>query len=156
MKLNATVELLPLSEPGFTNIHPFVPVDQVLGYQELLQELEHDLCQLTGYDKISFQPNRYEHIVSRINVYQILILLMYINSGSQGEFAGLCAIMKYHQHHGDKDRNICLIPTSAHGTNPASAQMAGMDIKPVNVSKDGCIDLQHLKDKVNNFKMSKI
>jgi len=69
-------------------------------------------------------------------------------SGSQGEFAGLCAIMKYHQHRGDGDRKVCLIPTSAHGTNPASAQMAGMDIQLVNVSKDGCIDLQHLKDKV--------
>lgn len=71
-----------------------------------------------------------------------------IISGAQGEFAGLCAIMKYHQHRGDKDRKVCLIPTSAHGTNPASAQMVGMDIQPVNVSKDGCIDLQHLKDKV--------
>ncbi|CAI6362881.1 unnamed protein product [Macrosiphum euphorbiae] len=130
MKLNATVELLPLSEPGFINIHPFVPPDQVPGYNQILQELEYDLCQLTGYDKISFQPN----------------------SGSQGEFAGLCAIMKYHQHRGDEDRKVCLIPTSAHGTNPASAQMAGMDIQLVNVSKDGCIDLQHLKDKVNKYK----
>lgn len=130
MKLNATVELLPLSEPGFINIHPFVPSEQVPGYHQILQELEYDLCQLTGYDKISFQPN----------------------SGSQGEFAGLCAIMKYHQHRGDKDRKVCLIPTSAHGTNPASAHMAGMDIQLVNVSKDGCIDLQHLKDKVNEYK----
>lgn len=74
-----------------------------------------------------------------------------ICSGAQGEFAGLCAIMKYHQHRGDKDRKVCLIPTSAHGTNPASAQMAGMDIQPVNVSKNGCIDLQHLKDKVDDI-----
>uniref|UniRef100_A0A2S2QT49 Glycine cleavage system P protein n=1 Tax=Sipha flava TaxID=143950 RepID=A0A2S2QT49_9HEMI len=130
MKLNATVELLPLSEPGFINIHPFVPPEQVRGYQRLFQELDNDLCQLTGYDKISFQPN----------------------SGSQGEFAGLCAIMKYHQHRGDNIRKVCLIPTSAHGTNPASAQMAGMDIQPVYVSKDGCIDVQHLKDKVDEFK----
>lgn len=72
-------------------------------------------------------------------------------SGSQGEFAGLCAIMKYHQQRGDEDRKVCLIPTSAHGTNPASAQMAGMDIQPVNVSKDGCIDLNHLKDKVHKL-----
>lgn len=75
----------------------------------------------------------------------------YETSGSQGEFAGLCAIMKYHQHRGDEDRKVCLIPTSAHGTNPASAQMAGMDIQLVNVSKDGCIDLQHLKDKVPTY-----
>jgi len=72
-------------------------------------------------------------------------------SGSQGEFAGLCAILKYHQHRGEEDRKVCLIPTSAHGTNPASAQMAGMDIQLVNVSKDGCIDLQHLKDKVPTY-----
>lgn len=152
MKLNATVELLPLSEPGFTNIHPFIPPEQALGYQELLEELEYDLCQLTGYDKISFQPNRYVIIFHKKNVSIIYsstnIILTCIFSGAQGEFAGLCAIMKYHQHRGDKDRKVCLIPTSAHGTNPASAQMAGMDIQLVNVSKDGCIDLQHLKDKV--------
>ncbi|XP_050429123.1 glycine dehydrogenase (decarboxylating), mitochondrial isoform X2 [Adelges cooleyi] len=130
MKLNATVELLPLSEPGFINIHPFVPSEQALGYQYILQDLEHDLCQLTGFDKVSFQPN----------------------SGAQGEFAGLCAIMKYHKQRSDNDRKVCLIPTSAHGTNPASAQMAGMDIQTINTSKDGCIDLQDLKDKVKKHK----
>ncbi|XP_050537267.1 glycine dehydrogenase (decarboxylating), mitochondrial isoform X2 [Daktulosphaira vitifoliae] len=130
MKLNATVQLLPLSEPGFVNIHPFVPPEQALGYQQILQELEYYLCQLTGFDKVSFQPN----------------------SGAQGEFAGLCAIMKYHQQRNDNERKVCLIPTSAHGTNPASAQMAGMDIMTVGTSKDGCIDLKDLKTKIEKCK----
>lgn len=129
MKLNGTTEMLASSKIQFTNIHPFVPLSQAVGYQELINELEYDLCQITGYDSISFQPN----------------------SGAQGEYAGLRVIKKYLQSIGQVDRNICLIPVSAHGTNPASAQMAGMTVETINVNKDGSIDVQHLKEKFSQF-----
>lgn len=130
MKLNSTTEMMPCSFPHFTEIHPFVPPEQALGYRLLFEELEHDLCEITGYDKISFQPN----------------------SGAQGEYAGLRAIMSYLDARGEGHRNVCLIPTSAHGTNPASAQMAGMKVEPVNVTKEGSIDYQHLVAKVEKHR----
>lgn len=130
MKLNGTTEMMPCSFRHFTEIHPFAPQSQTRGYQQMFAELEHDLCAVTGYDRISFQPN----------------------SGAQGEYAGLRAIQSYHENRGEKNRNICLIPVSAHGTNPASAQMAGMQVEPINVSKDGLIDMGHLRAKVDEFK----
>lgn len=130
MKLNSTTEMMPCSWRNFSEIHPFVPLDQAQGYQELFEELEKDLCEITGYNKISFQPN----------------------SGAQGEYAGLRAIMSYLKAKGEGHRNVCLIPVSAHGTNPASAQMAGMTIEPINITKEGSIDLIQLKEKVKYFK----
>lgn len=128
MKLNGTTEMMPCSFRHFTDIHPFAPLRQTEGYQQMFRELEHDLCAVTGYDRISFQPN----------------------SGAQGEYAGLRAIQSYHEHRGEGNRKICLIPVSAHGTNPASAQMAGMQVEPINVTKDGLIDMGHLTAKVFN------
>lgn len=125
MKLNSTTEMMPCSFHHFTDIHPFAPVSQAKGYHQMFQELEKDLCEITGYDKISFQPN----------------------SGAQGEYAGLRAIRSYHEHRNESHRNICLIPISAHGTNPASAQMAGMKVEPIRLKSDGSIDMSHLKDK---------
>ncbi|XP_058800706.1 glycine dehydrogenase (decarboxylating), mitochondrial isoform X1 [Phymastichus coffea] len=130
MKLNSTTEMMPCSFRGFTDIHPFVPPDQSRGYQQMFLELERDLCEITGYDSISFQPN----------------------SGAQGEYAGLRAIKCYHESNGDKDRQVCLIPVSAHGTNPASAQMAGMKVEPIRVKNDGSIDMDHLKAMTEKFK----
>ncbi|XP_042864469.1 glycine dehydrogenase (decarboxylating), mitochondrial-like [Penaeus japonicus] len=130
MKLNSTTEMMPCSFPHFTEIHPFVPPEQALGYRLLFEELEHDLCEITGYDKISFQPN----------------------SGAQGEYAGLRAIMSYLDARGEGHRNVCLIPTSAHGTNPASAQMAGMKVESVNVDKEGSIDFRHLTAKIEKHR----
>ena len=128
MKLNSTTEMLPCSFSEFTEMHPFVPPIQAKGYQQLFQELEKDLCEITGYDKISLQPN----------------------SGAQGEYAGLRAIRGYHESLGEHQRNICLIPISAHGTNPASAQMAGMDVQAIKVnSGTGAIDMVHLKEKID-------
>lgn len=129
MKLNSTTEMMPCSLHHFTDIHPFVPREQALGYHELFTELERDLCEITGYDRISFQPN----------------------SGAQGEFAGLRAIQTYHISRGESHRNICLIPVSAHGTNPASAQMAGLELQPISVTRDGEIDIPYLKEKVEKF-----
>ncbi|XP_071116628.1 glycine dehydrogenase (decarboxylating), mitochondrial-like isoform X1 [Haliotis cracherodii] len=126
MKLNSTTEMMPCSWKEFACIHPFVPQEQTLGYQQMFEELEADLCEITGYDKISFQPN----------------------SGAQGEYAGLRAIMAYLKDQGEVQRNVCLIPVSAHGTNPASAQMAGMKIQPINVDKGGHVDMKHLDDMV--------
>ncbi|GFG33833.1 hypothetical protein Cfor_11037 [Coptotermes formosanus] len=126
MKLNSTTEMMPCSFQHFTDIHPFAPLDQSLGYQQLFEELQQDLCAITGYDRISFQPN----------------------SGAQGEYAGLRAIKCYHEACSEGHRNICLIPVSAHGTNPASAQMAGMKVEPINVCRDGSIDISHLASKV--------
>lgn len=125
MKLNSTTEMMPCSFHHFTDIHPFAPVEQAQGYHQMFQELEKDLCEITGYDKISFQPN----------------------SGAQGEYAGLRAIRSFHEHRNESHRNICLIPISAHGTNPASAQMAGMKVEPIRLRSDGSIDISHLKDK---------
>ena len=130
MKLNATTEMLPASWPSITNVHPFVPISQAQGYMQLINELEYDLCQITGYDAISFQPN----------------------SGAQGEYAGLRTIKAYLDSKGEHKRNVCLIPVSAHGTNPASAQMAGMTVKPINVNKDGTIDMDHLKEMTTKHK----
>ncbi|XP_011501369.1 PREDICTED: glycine dehydrogenase (decarboxylating), mitochondrial [Ceratosolen solmsi marchali] len=130
MKLNSTTEMMPCSFKNFTDIHPFVPPKQSKGYQQIFVELERDLCEITGYDNISFQPN----------------------SGAQGEYAGLRSIQCYHESRGDSNRKVCLIPVSAHGTNPASAQMAGMTVKPINVRKDGSIDVEHLKAMTDKFK----
>uniref|UniRef100_A0A8C5HRX0 glycine dehydrogenase (aminomethyl-transferring) n=1 Tax=Gouania willdenowi TaxID=441366 RepID=A0A8C5HRX0_GOUWI len=123
---------LPITWREFANIHPFVPLDQAEGYQKLFKQLERDLCEVTGYDKISFQPN----------------------SGAQGEYAGLAAIKAYLNSMGERSRTVCLIPKSAHGTNPASAQMAGMKVQVVEVDKDGNIDLPHLKNLVEKHKAS--
>ncbi|NXD92529.1 GCSP dehydrogenase, partial [Chaetorhynchus papuensis] len=130
MKLNSSAELTPISWREFANIHPFVPLDQAQGYQQLFKDLEKDLCEITGYDKISFQPN----------------------SGAQGEYAGLAAIKAYLNAKGERHRTVCLIPKSAHGTNPASAQMAGMKIQPIEVDKNGSIDTAHLKAMVDKHK----
>ena len=126
MKLNAATQMYPISLPGFSKLHPYAPEDQTLGYQQLFKDLEHALCEVTGYDAVSLQPN----------------------AGSQGEFAGLLAIHSYHQSRGDHDRNICLIPSSAHGTNPASAVMAGMKVVIVKCDEAGNIDINDLKAKV--------
>lgn len=127
MKLNSTVEMMPCSMTGFAQLHPFVPLDQAKGYLQLFEELERDLCEITGYDKVSLQPN----------------------SGAQGEYAGLRAISSYFHSKGEKQRKVCLIPMSAHGTNPASAHMAGMSVDPVHIKKDGSVDVAHLKAKLD-------
>jgi glycine dehydrogenase len=126
MKLNAATQLIPVTWPGFGRIHPFVPLDQAQGYRQLFIELEQMLCACTGYDAVSLQPN----------------------SGAQGEYAGLLTIKAYHNSRGEGHRNICLIPASAHGTNPASAQMAGMKVIVVaTVAKTGNIDMDDLRAK---------
>jgi len=125
MKLNAATQLVPVTWPGYSRIHPFVPLDQAQGYQQLFIELEQMLCACTGYDAVSLQPN----------------------SGAQGEYAGLLAIKGYHQSRNEGHRNICLIPASAHGTNPASAQMAGMKVVVIGTAKSGNIDMDELKAK---------
>ncbi|WP_107850500.1 aminomethyl-transferring glycine dehydrogenase [Oceanimonas marisflavi] len=125
MKLNATAEMVPVSWPEFARIHPFAPLDQTQGYQTMIGELESWLVKVTGYDAICIQPN----------------------SGAQGEYAGLLAIKKYHESRGEGHRNICLIPSSAHGTNPASAQMANMKVVVVACDKQGNIDMADLKAK---------
>jgi glycine dehydrogenase len=125
MKLNATAEMIPVTWPEFGQLHPFCPVDQAQGYAELLSTLSEWLVDITGYDVMSMQPN----------------------SGAQGEYAGLLAIQKYHQSRGDAHRNICLIPSSAHGTNPASAQMMSMKVVVVDCDKNGNVDLDDLKAK---------
>ena len=129
MKLNATSEMLPVSWPEFSSIHPFAPESQVLGYKKLIKELEQQLATITGYSEISLQPN----------------------AGSQGEYAGLLAITAFHVSKGDKARNICLIPMSAHGTNPASAQMVGMKVVAIDCDKEGNIDLNDLEKKANEY-----
>ncbi|HIP94799.1 MAG TPA: glycine dehydrogenase (aminomethyl-transferring) [Leucothrix sp.] len=130
MKLNATSELMPVSWSEFANIHPFAPADQKQGYQQMIDELSAWLCEVTGYDAISMQPN----------------------SGAQGEYAGLVAINRYNESIGQGHRNICLIPTSAHGTNPASAAMAKMKIVLVNCDEKGNIDVADLKEKATKHK----
>ena len=129
MKLNATSEMLPVSWPEFSSIHPFAPENQVLGYKKLIKELEQQLATITGYSEISLQPN----------------------AGSQGEYAGLLAITAFHASKGDRARNICLIPMSAHGTNPASAQMVGMKVVAIDCDKEGNIDLNDLEKKANEY-----
>ncbi len=129
MKLNATAQMIPVSWPEFANMHPFAPVDQAQGYKQMIDELGDALIELTGYDNISMQPN----------------------SGAQGEYAGLIAIHKYHASRGDDHRNICLIPASAHGTNPASAQMVGMKVVVVDCDKEGNVDMDDLRSKASEL-----
>ncbi|EYS90281.1 glycine dehydrogenase [Cupriavidus sp. SK-4] len=125
MKLNATSEMIPVTWPEFSQIHPFAPLDQTVGYREMIDQLEAMLCAATGYAAVSLQPN----------------------AGSQGEYAGLLIIHAYHASRGESHRDICLIPSSAHGTNPASAQMAGMKVVVVACDEDGNVDLQDLAKK---------
>ena len=125
MKLNAAAELMPITWPEFAHIHPFVPVEQAAGYQEIIADLDKSLSEITGFAKMSFQPN----------------------SGAQGEYAGLLVIQAYHQSRGDSHRNIALIPTSAHGTNPASAAMCGLKIVLVKCDEKGNIDVNDMREK---------
>ena len=127
MKLNATSEMIPVSWPEFGAIHPFAPVSQTRGYQQLFGELEQWLCEATGFSGVSLQPN----------------------AGSQGEYAGLLVIRAWHESRGEGNRQVCLIPTSAHGTNPASAVMAGMSVVPVACDRDGNIDVADLRAKID-------
>ncbi len=124
MKLNAAAEMTPITWPNFSQIHPFAPEEQSRGYRQMIEQMEQMLCACTGYDAVSLQPN----------------------AGSQGEYAGLLAIAAYHQSRGE-NRNICLIPESAHGTNPASAQMAGMQVVVVACDDEGNVDIQDLQTK---------
>lgn len=130
MKLNAASELLPITWPEFANIHPFVPVEQAQGYAELIEQLNKDLSEITGFARMSFQPN----------------------SGAQGEYAGLMVIRAYHIANGNANRNVALIPSSAHGTNPASAAMAGMHIVVTKCDEKGNVDVADLKAKAEQYK----
>ena len=125
MKLNATTEMEPVSLPGFADLHPFAPAEDAAGYQRMVEQLEEWLAEVTGYDQVSIQPN----------------------AGSQGELAGLLAIRAYHRDRGEAARNVCLIPSSAHGTNAASAVMAGMKVVVVKAADDGSVDLADLRSK---------
>ncbi len=127
MKLNAAAEMMPISWPEFGSLHPFAPANQAAGYREAIADLSEKLCEITGYDAFSMQPN----------------------SGAQGEYAGLLTISAYHRGRGEGHRNICLIPTSAHGTNPASAQMAGMKVVVVKSAPNGDVDLEDFKAKAD-------
>ncbi|HSP83209.1 MAG TPA: aminomethyl-transferring glycine dehydrogenase subunit GcvPB, partial [Gillisia sp.] len=130
MKLNAASEMLPLSDPQWGNIHPFVPIEQAEGYQTVLKRLEDQLTEITGFSGTSLQPN----------------------SGAQGEYAGLMVIRAYHESRGDSHRDICLIPSSAHGTNPASAVMAGMKVVVTKATPEGNIDVEDLREKAIKYK----
>jgi glycine cleavage system P protein (glycine dehydrogenase) len=130
MKLNAAAEMLPLSDPMWGNMHPFVPVRQAAGYQFMLKKLEEQLTEITGFAGTSLQPN----------------------SGAQGEYAGLMVIRAYHESRGESHRNICLIPSSAHGTNPASAVMAGMKVVVTKATEEGNIDVEDLREKAEAHK----
>ena len=129
MKLNATAEMIPISWKEFSQPHPFVPVNQMSGYQELFKDLTKDLKEITGFDAVSLQPN----------------------SGAQGEYAGLMTIRAFHKNNNQANRNVCLIPNSAHGTNPASAQMSGMKVVVVNCDENGNVDLKDLKSKSEKY-----
>ncbi len=129
MKLNAASEMIPLSSGSWNNLHPYVPVEQAAGYMQVIEELEKDLAEITGFDATSLQPN----------------------SGAQGEYAGLMVIRAYHQANGDHHRNIALIPSSAHGTNPASAVMAGMKVVVVACDENGNIDVDDLRAKAEQY-----
>ena len=129
MKLNSAAEMMPVSWREFSLLHPFAPKDQALGYEEMISDLSQKLCEITGYDAISMQPN----------------------SGAQGEYAGLLTIAEYHAARGEGDRNVCLIPTSAHGTNPASAQMVGWQVVAVNSDDNGDIDLEDFRTKAQQY-----
>ena len=130
MKLNSTSSMVPLSWKEFGGIHPFAPVDQARGYELLIKELESDLSLVTGYDATSVQPN----------------------SGASGEFAGLKVIQAYHESKGQEHRDVCLIPLSAHGTNPASAAMVGYKVVPIKALSDGSLDLQDLRTKASEHR----
>ncbi len=130
MKLNATAQMIPVSWPEFSSIHPFAPRDQVSGYLTMIKELESSLEEITGYDAISMQPN----------------------SGAQGEYAGLLAIRNYQEANGQSHRNVCLIPSSAHGTNPASAAMVSMKVIIVECDEDGNVDVEDLRNKAETHK----
>jgi len=130
MKLNATTEMIPVTWPEFCNIHPFAPHDQVVGYHEMIEELNKDLSEITGFAAVSAQPN----------------------SGATGEYAGLLAIKKYLESTGQGHRDVCLIPKSAHGTNPASAVMAGMKVVVVENDAAGNVDMGDLKTKIEKNK----
>jgi len=132
MKLNATAEMMPVSWPEFSDLHPFVPAEQAAGYHQLFRELEEMLKACTGYDAVSLQPN----------------------AGSQGEYAGLLAIKAWHESRNEANRNICLIPSSAHGTNPASAAMAGMKIVIVKCDDNGNVDIADLREKAEKHAAS--
>ena len=123
MKLNAATEMIPITWSGFGGIHPYAPKEQTLGYDQLFDDLETWLSDITGFDAISLQPN----------------------AGSQGEYAGLLCIRQYHESRNEPHRSICLIPTSLHGTNPASAVMAGMKVVAVKCDDDGNIDMEDLE-----------
>ena len=129
MKLNATAELIPITWKEFSLPHPFVPTEQMKGYHHLFNDLINDLKEITGFDAVSLQPN----------------------SGAQGEYAGLMTIRKYHKQNKQGNRNVCLIPNSAHGTNPASAQMSGMKVVVVNCDEDGNVDVKDLKEKAEKY-----
>ncbi len=130
MKLNATTEMEPITWPEFAGLHPFAPVEQAQGYTTLITELEERLAEVTGYDKVSIQPN----------------------AGSQGELAGLLAVRAYHRANGETGRTVCLIPSSAHGTNAASAVMAGMRVVVVKTSEDGDVDVADLHAKIEQYR----
>ncbi|CCN73357.1 aminomethyl-transferring glycine dehydrogenase [Vibrio nigripulchritudo] len=130
MKLNATAEMIPVTWPEFGAIHPFAPLDQAAGYTALAQDLKQKLCEITGYDEFSLQPN----------------------SGASGEYAGLIAIQRYHASRGEGHRNVCLIPSSAHGTNPATASMMSMKVVIVKCDDDGNIDVEDLAAKIEKHK----
>lgn len=132
MKLNATTEMIPVTWPEFANLHPFAPTDQAKGSLEMIHELEGQLCEITGFDAMTLQPN----------------------AGSQGEYAGLLVIRAYHEAKGQGQRNICLIPSSAHGTNPASAVMAGMKVVIVKCDDQGNVDLEDLKAKAKEHEQN--
>lgn len=123
MKLNATVEMIPVTWPEYANLHPFAPLDQTTGYQEMFQDLGELLCDITGFDSVSLQPN----------------------AGASGEYAGLMVIRAYHHSKGDTHRNVCIIPVSAHGTNPASAAMCGMKIVAVGTDNNGNVNIEELR-----------
>ena len=129
MKLNATAEMIPVTWPEFGKLHPFAPLDQAQGYKQMIDELSDWLITITGYDALSMQPN----------------------SGAQGEYAGLLAIQKYHESRGDSHRNVCLIPSSAHGTNPASAQMVSLKVVVVNCDNEGNVDMDDLRAKAEEY-----
>lgn len=129
MKLNSAAEMMPVSWREFSSIHPYVPADQAQGYSHLINDLSDKLCQITGYDAISMQPN----------------------SGAQGEYAGLLSIASYHRANGEGHRNVCLIPVNAHGTNPASAQMVGWKVIPVKCDEQGDIDLTDFEAKAEKY-----
>jgi glycine dehydrogenase len=130
MKLNATAEMIPVTWPEFGAIHPFAPKSQTAGYAQLAQDLKEKLCEITGYDAFSLQPN----------------------SGASGEYAGLIAIQRYHQSRGEGHRNVCLIPSSAHGTNPATAAMVSMKVVVVKCDKNGNIDMSDLTAKIEQHR----